>query len=165
MLGSDRLWAPYQHMEHARYRAIEEGLPLSQSRFTRVIGRNRRLWPDFCAGSQHLRSDPNNQEGWKPRVLDARKSLRRLNQLFFSQVAQCFNVVDGAIACVVIRIDPFTKRVKVHSGYTACIVVKESVREITHIRMESGVIFPSLAEGELLNRLQDPHNRATRIPD
>ncbi len=62
------LWAPDQHMEHARYRAIEEGLPMARvaSRgLTGVIDGHGRLL------AQAVSPGGDEPDGWKARVLDA----------------------------------------------------------------------------------------------
>ncbi|WP_018997383.1 apolipoprotein N-acyltransferase [Hirschia maritima] len=66
------LWAPSQHFEHAKYRAIEEGLPMARvasrgiSGIVDGYGRVTALAesPDF----DHYPEDP---KGWKSRILDS----------------------------------------------------------------------------------------------
>lgn len=66
------LWAPYQHFEHAKYRSIEEGLPMARvasrgvSGLVDAYGRVSAVAkaPDFV-------DYPSDPKGWKSRILDA----------------------------------------------------------------------------------------------
>ncbi|ACT60751.1 apolipoprotein N-acyltransferase [Hirschia baltica] len=66
------LWAPYQHFEHAKYRAIEEGLPMA-----RVASRGISGMVDGygrvtdLAHAPDFEIYPEDPKGWKSRILDS----------------------------------------------------------------------------------------------